>query len=200
MAVAFLAIVFVLNFFISWANAWGVGVNWAETKYAGGWPRFMSWMGAIMSACGFTWCYLVIITVIAGASGHMPQKYVEAIFDLGYLAIIFPVLGSGLAITINSWTNFWRERTFGNGAVATWNTAVDVYNMYEAASAIPEALKGVGKIFDSDDDDDSGAGKLLTMLVVILVVFAVAGGILTTSLIIKSTASKYASERRKWHA
>ena len=44
----------ILNFGISWWNAYAVGVTWVETKNMGGYQRFMAWMGAIMSASGFT--------------------------------------------------------------------------------------------------------------------------------------------------
>ena len=53
------ALVWVLNFGISVWNAYAVGKVWVEARLAGGWHRFMCWMGAVMSACGFTWCYSV---------------------------------------------------------------------------------------------------------------------------------------------
>jgi hypothetical protein len=82
-----------LNFVISWFNAWSVGRGWAETKVAGGFARFMSWCGAIMSASGFTWCYLVIICIVGQlipGRYHLPDKYAEGVFRLGYLIIILP--------------------------------------------------------------------------------------------------------------
>jgi hypothetical protein len=54
-------LLWVLNFGISWFNAWSVGKTWTETKATGGAPHFMSWMGATMAAVGFTWCYAVVI-------------------------------------------------------------------------------------------------------------------------------------------
>jgi len=70
---------------------------WVETKEMGGWSRFMTWMGAIMSASGFTWCYLVIL-LFGGyyaqfsflKPNQAPYIGVEALkagFALGYLII-----------------------------------------------------------------------------------------------------------------
>lgn len=117
----------VLNFVISWFNAWSVGRSWTEAQMVGGWPKFMAWMGAVMSACGFTWVYLVIVGMVAGSTGKLSPEYLEAFYSLGYLVIIFPVLGSGLAITIQSWAHAWRERNLLNMGMAGWNTFAQVY-------------------------------------------------------------------------
>ena len=39
----FVLILLVLNFGISWFNAYSVGRSWADSKAIGGWPRFMDW-------------------------------------------------------------------------------------------------------------------------------------------------------------
>jgi hypothetical protein len=199
-ALVFLLLIF--NFAVSWFNAWSVGRSWNETKAVGGISRFMAWCGAIMSASGFTWCYLVILTLINSVLPHkyaLPQKYADAVMALGYLAIILPVIGSGIAITIQSWAYFWRERTFKNGAVAGYNTFADIYNIYEAIDAIPDALSIVGKAFggssSSDDDDDSGSGKLV-LIVIVLVILCLIGGILTTTVIIRCTARNEAQGQK----
>jgi hypothetical protein len=191
-----IGILFIVNFAISWWNAYAVGRTWPETQgqLTNGWPKFMAWMGAVMSACGFTWCYLIVACVIATISGKVPPKYVQAIFELGYVAIIFPVLGSGLAITVESWSHFWRRRTFGSGALATYNTAANIYNTYEAIEALPSIFSDLKGVFSSDDDDD-GIKGLLTLVVIVAVTLAIFGGILTTTLIVRSTARKYASQR-----
>lgn len=177
----------ILNLLISTLNAWSVGRSWAETKTVGGWARFMSWMGAIMAACGFTWCFTAIVGGIVHATGYLDAKHVNAIFSLGYLAIIIPALGSGLAITIDTWAHFWRQRTFGNGVLTAWNTFAQVSNTIQALSAIPRAIGDVGKIFDSDDDSNP-----LAKVVVALVAFCALAGILTTIAIIRITAKRHA--------
>lgn len=182
-----------LNLAISAFNAWSVGRGWVESRTAGGLARFMSWMGATMSACGFTWCYLVLICFVGHAipgKYHLPDKYAEGIFRLGYLFMILPLIGSGLAITVQSWMYFWRERCFSSGAVATWNTFADIYNIYEACSAIPESFGFLKDLFNSseDDDEDSGNSAFLLKLMVGLAILAVIGGIVTTVSIVMVTA------------
>src|SRR6266436_2256340 len=50
-----LFLLLILNFAISWFNAWSVGRVWIESKMIGGLFRMTVWCGAIMSAFGFTW-------------------------------------------------------------------------------------------------------------------------------------------------
>lgn len=189
-----LLLFFVLNFIISWFNAWSVGRSWAETKALGGLSRFMAWCGAVMSASGFTWCYLVLVCLIGGAipgKYHLPDKYAEAIFRIGYLIIILPVIGSGVAITIQSWAYFWKERNFKSGAVAGWNTFADIYNVYQACHAIPESFGFLKNLWDSEDSDDDAKSKLF-MLLVAAAILCVVGGCLTTAAIVRSTAKRVA--------
>ncbi len=188
----------ILNFFISWANAWGVGKTWNESKHRGGFPHFMNWMGAIMSASGFTWCYLLIVGGLASVipleqddgtyAPLLGAEALEAFCNLGYLVIIFPIIGSGIAIMIHSWGVFYRRRTFGTGAVAGWNTFANIYNIGSALSHVPKAGKGVFSFFSGDD-------KNAQTLVVMLVALAAIGGILTTYLIVTRTAKSTAKDR-----
>jgi hypothetical protein len=194
-------LLFILNLGISWLNAWGCGKTWNETKSVGGFPHFMNWMGAIMAAVGFTWCYLVVIGLIGP---HIPieqddgttemlmtMEMQKAFFDLGYIAIIIPCIGSGLAITVHSWGVFWRRRTFADGAVAGYNTFAEVHNIYSAVRHLPGAIDNVGDFFRSDDSSD-GKGTI----VLILAAVAILGGVLTTYFIIKNTAKSTALSRR----
>jgi len=183
-----IVLLMVLNFAISWFNAWAVGKSWIESKHVGGWPHFINWCAAIMSACGFTWVYLLIIGFIAYATGYLPEKYLEGFISLGYTIIIFPVIGTGIAITIDSWAHFWRKRSFGNGAVAVWNTFADFYNIYQATRALPGAFDSIGDLFDSDSDNPG-----LTLIVIFLVAASVIGGILTTVAIVRVTSRNHAS-------
>lgn len=199
-----LFLLWILNFVISWVNAWGCGKTWNETKHERGFAHFMNWMGAIMSASGFTWCYMVILgflgaTIPCVKDDHgvyvtlLTIQQVQVFFDLGYLVIIFPILGSGLAITLHSWGYFWRRRTLGSGALAGYNTFAQVYNMYEAARYIPQASSNVFDFFlgkgKSSNDDAKGR------LILLMVVLSVAGGILTTYLILTRTAKATAYNR-----
>src|SRR5690349_6837454 len=78
MGTVLFALVWVLNFAISVWNAYAVGKVWVEAKVAGGWYRFMCWMGAIMSACGFTWCYLSFLALSAHYFGWITDAQMKA--------------------------------------------------------------------------------------------------------------------------
>lgn len=192
-------LLWLLNFAISWLNAWGCGKTWTESKHAGGIPHFLNWCGAIMSASGFTWCYLVIL---GGAGTVIPIEAddgttapllsgasAQAFADLGYMLVVFPIIGTGLALTVHSWGVFWRQRNFASGATAGWNTFAQVYNTMSALEHIPQASGRLGDFFSGDSKD---RGKLL---VVVLVAVAAIGGILTTRAILLSTARVTAFNR-----
>ena len=197
-----------LNFIISWFNAWSCGKTWTESRAVGGFPHFMNWMGAIMSASGFTWCYFLIFGFIAtqwpitdeetGAVSYLlTTDQVGILYDIGYLVVIFPILGSGIAIGVHSWGVFWRRRSLRNGVTAGWNTYANLHNFYTAIEQVPRSWGNVLDFFgsgtgsDSSSSNDKGKG-----IIVILAVAAVLAGILTTATIIKYTARKTALDRR----
>ena len=192
-----------LNFVISFFNAWSVGRTWAETKAAGGAPRFMAWMGGVMASCGFTWCYLAVIGSVAEVTGKLPHAYVQAMFALGYLTIIGPLIGSGIAITIESWAIAFRRRMFGSIALAGWNTFADVYNIYEASRYVPDAWdtvkelllpkkRGASSSSSSSSDDVSGG---VAFLAIMFACAAAMAGVLTSVAIIRTVSERTARER-----
>lgn len=187
-------LILVLNFGISWFNAWSVGRSWAETKAVGGWSRVVIWCAAIMSACGFTWCYLILLALGAGAIGLLEPQYVQAALEIGYLVLIGPILGSGLGIWIDSLTTAWRRRSVGSVAVAGWNTFAQVHNTYQAAKMIPEILEHLGEVFKSKNGGKDVAKAKALLLIIILVVLAICAGTLTTVAIVRSSARKYAGK------
>ncbi|OGJ58377.1 hypothetical protein A2635_03580 [Candidatus Peribacteria bacterium RIFCSPHIGHO2_01_FULL_51_9] len=183
-------VILVLNFGISWFNAWSVGRAWADSKAAGGLARLVVWCGAIMSACGFTYVYLVLLVLGASAfvdPEYLPPEYVQGAFELGYVIIIIPIIGSGIGITIHSICVAWRTRRLRDMGIAGWNIFAQSYNTYSAVRNLPGVFEHLGKLFKGGD----GKGKAL-LFMVLLVVLAVCGGILTTTLIVRSTARSYA--------
>lgn len=193
-----------LNFWISWSNAWGCGSTWDSTRARGGIAHFMNWMGVIMSAAGFTWCYLVLLGLlgavtpmswVAGAEEGVETKMLldatalQAFFDLGYLVIIFPILGSGLAITISTWRSFARsrQRRFGDYAIVGWNTFAQVENTISAMREVPGVLDRLWDFFPGSDggSDSRGKGKV-QLIVVVLVAMAICAGCLTTYSILQA--------------
>lgn len=176
-------VLIVLNVAISLWNAYATGKAWVEAKYTGGWPRFMTWMGAIMAASGLSWCILFLVIVGAVSIGWLTPSWGEVGLDLGYILIIPGVLFSGLMITVDSWARAFRTRKILDFGVAGYNSFAQVYNTYNA-------VRGVGPAFGKVFEAFAGKGKKSGgALVLILVVFALAAGTLITAAIIHHVAA-----------
>src|SRR4051794_10933614 len=115
-------LVWLLNFGISVWNAYAVGKSWVEAKAAGGWPRVMCWSGAVMSASGFSWCYLILIGFGAYKFDAITGEQFAVALNLGYLLLIPGILLSGLMITLDSWGRAFRQGGFLNYGAAIYNT------------------------------------------------------------------------------
>ncbi len=166
----------------------------------------MNWMGAVMAAVGFTWCYSILIGVAAtnipitdedtGISAPLlDQAGLEVFFDLAYLIIIFPCLGSGLAIMTASWGAWWRHKSTGNTINAGWNTYANLHNFYTAIEVVPDKWANVTDYFSGGSSSSSSDSNKNT-LILILVAIAVLGGILTTWSIISYSARSAGMRRR----
>lgn len=191
-----IALVWVLNFAISWWNAYACGKAWVESKAVGGWHRFMVWMGASMSAAGFTWCYLIFEALTAYHFNFIDAYWMGITLQLGYLIIIPVVLFAGYAITLDSWARAIRNGGILNYGSAAWNTYASYHNTYHAISGVGKAFGNVMEAFSgggksrSSSSDSKGKGEALMLLVVVLLVaMAAILGVLTTTLIIKRTAA-----------
>jgi hypothetical protein len=170
-----------VNLWISWHNAKVTGLEWVESKYMGGWVRFMCWMGWLQSALGFTWCYVLIIVLFLHGAGSINTATVDATLDLAYVVLFPGLFISGTFIWIESLVIAWRRRDLPSIATATWNTFAEIHNAYSAVEGMGGALKSVGSLFsDIDDDDIKG---IAIVAVVAIVLAALAGGFLTTELI-----------------
>jgi hypothetical protein len=141
----------------------------------------MTWMGWLMSALGFTWCYVIVLAVIAHGAGYLTVQQTDAALSLGYLIVIPGVLFSGLFIWIDSLVHAWRERDLPGIGIAAWNTYAQVHNTYAAVEGVGGAAKSVGSLFSSADPDDIKGAAILA--VVLIVAAALAGGFITTEMI-----------------
>ena len=146
-----------------------------------------------MAAIGFTWVYLIIIAMIAGPEGlgTLSADRVQQLMSLGYLAIILPLIGSGLAITVQSWAAFWQRRDFGNAAIAAWNTYAQINNLVGAVREVPSALSTAKDLLFGDDDEETDASG---NLVVLLAALAIGAGIITTTIIVSTVAARVERE------
>jgi hypothetical protein len=185
------ALVWVLNFAISIWNAYAVGKVWIEAKVAGGWHRLMCWVGAIMSACGFTWCYLSFLALTAHHFGWLDDEQVLAALNLGYVLLLPFILFGGYAITFDSWVQAFRRGGFLRYGAAAWNTYATIHNTYSAWRNLGGAFASLGNFFGGGDrrgrDRDSGGGGVV--IVILLVVFALLAGVLTTTVIVRRVAA-----------
>lgn len=184
-----LALVWFLNLGISLWNAYACGKAWVEAKYHGGWPRFMTWMGAIMAASGLSWCILIVLVLVANACAWITPQQADIAFKLGYILIIPGVLFSGLMITVDSWAVAFRTRSIGSFGIAGYNTFAQIYNTYHVIRDFGAAFKDVANFFGdkSSSDKDSSGGKAI-VVVILIVAAAILGGILITALIIRKVA------------
>jgi hypothetical protein len=185
-------LVWFVNFGISIWNAYAVGKAWVETKHYGGWPRFMAWMGAVMSACGFSWCYLLVLVVVARGLDWLDDDHVLLALRIGYILIIPAVLSSGLMIMLDSWARAYRTRTIGSIGSAAWNTYAQIHNTFHAIKDLDRAFAGVMDMLEKSagsSDKKKGGGAAL-VLVFVLVILALVSGILTTAVIINRFAGE----------
>src|SRR3954447_4614963 len=112
MEILLIALVWILNFALSMWNAYAVGKAWVEARAVGGWPRLMCWSGAVMSASGFSWCYLILIGFGAYKFDAITGEQFEVALNLGYILLIPGILLSGLMITLDSWGRAFRQGGF----------------------------------------------------------------------------------------
>ena len=183
------ALVWVLNFAISAWNAYAVGKAWVEARHEGGWHRFLCWMGAILSACGFTWCYLIFLALTAAHFQWINEEQVMAALNLGYVLLIPFLLFAGYAVTLDSWVQAYRQGGFLNYGAAAWNTYASIHNSYSAYRNVGGAFASLGNFFGGGRSRDrDGDGPNPVILVLLLVALALLGGIMTTAVIIRRVA------------
>jgi hypothetical protein len=187
MGAALVILVWLLNFGISIWNAYAVGLAWVETKHAGGWPRFMAWMGAIMSASGFSWCYLIILAFAAHGLGWLTLDDVSLMLQVGYILLIPGILFSGMMIMLDSWARVYRTRKITDIGIAAWNTYAQIHNTYHAIRDFDKAFGSVVDSLRSKGTDRKGGGAAL-VVVFVLVILALLSGVITTAVIINRVA------------
>lgn len=189
MELLLIGFVFLLNLGISWWNAYASGKCWAEAKAVGGYMRFMTWIGAIMSAIGFTWCFLIAEAVIGAGTGLLGASTVTFMMSLGYVLLVPVLLFACYAITFDSWATAIRQGGVLNYGVAAYNTYATYHNTVSAINGFGEALGAVGKGLGELASGDDEGGGIAIVVGIVLVIIAFGLGILTTVLIIKKSAA-----------
>jgi hypothetical protein len=185
-----LLLILALNFGISWWNARTCGRAWVEAKAVGGGIRVLVWCGAIQSAIGFSSVFLFPLIFLANAwfPDYFTADDLNGALSLWYVTIIFPALGTGFIITIESWIAAYRKHSLANLGVAAYNTFAQIHNTMSAIDSLGPAFQSVGRMFASvasSRGDARGKAAILGVMIAVLVVFIAlaAGAILTTVLI-----------------
>ena len=179
--------VLVLNVLISIWNCYAVGTAWKDTMTLGGWfNKLVLWSAVIQSGVGFSMPILLglaygsVTYLTTGAEPTLTPaegaEMMQAIFSLWYVAVIFPILGSGLAIWAHSLRVAYQRRDFASIATAGWNTFAQIHNTVSAVRNLGGALGNVGELFGKGlGNKGDGKGKLV-ILIVLLVVVSLVGG------------------------
>src|SRR5271157_3367524 len=177
------------NFLISVLNCWFVGRTWAESKAAGGWARLLVWAAAVMGTCGFVWCNIIVVGYVCSTHiGILPLKYqltdpyLALLWEMGYALVIFPILGSGLAITADSIKQAYKNRDGLSIGVAAYNTFAMAHNTFEAARFLPTVIDKIGTSIKESNN------KALMATVYTVLIVSIGGGLGMAYFIIHSTA------------
>jgi hypothetical protein len=144
-----------------------------------------------MTAFGFTMAYSLAVALFFYWAGALPERGLHYVHAIQYLFVIFPIIGLGLVVTIESWRQFIAKPTISGMMISDWNANTQISNAAGAFTGIPDAIRqlsGSGKSTDNSDD----VGSYLFRIGVGIVVVAFGAGVLTTRVLIM----KYANIRR----
>jgi hypothetical protein len=178
-----------LNFGISVWNAYAVGKVWVDARHENGWHRFMCWMGAIMSASGFTWCYLSFLVLTANYFQWITEQQAMVALNLGYVLLLPFILFAGYAITLDSWARAYRQGGFLNYGAAAWNTYASIHNTYSTWRNMGDAFSSLGDFFGKGRRSKDNGGPGAIIIVILLVALALLAGVITTAVIIRRVAA-----------
>lgn len=204
MLITFIWSIFTL--FISTINALTVGSVWRFKSKLSGWLQFIVWSGRIMAVIGFFMVLLIGVVLVMYKLAlfefialfifniHLTHAavglLVESIFNLSYLLVVFPVIGLGIGITIHSWINAFREKSFLSGGIAVYNTGATAYNIFNAIRFVPQLFKAfyesIGKA------KVSGIPVWMWLALVALpITISLGGAIMITNWIMSLAQNKY---------
>ncbi len=155
---------FAITIVISYFNS-AVRGRWKdEAKQAGGSVLWIYRAGAIMAVCGwfmvfavaigyameFTGAMDALIVFVGSYAGFDPQPgmgqaALEAYWDIAYLLVVFPILGAGFPIWLNSIAMAAKRKDLPSIGVAGWNTYAMVRNTASAIKYVPKSTKNASK-------------------------------------------------------
>ena len=174
----------ILNFGISVWNAYVTGKVWVEAKHAGGYYRFMAWMGYLMASLGFSWDIMFALGLFLVGAGKVDHEQVQLFFNIGYVLMVPGFLFSGYAIMFQSWANAYRNRTVPNMGVAAYNTYANLHNTFNAVHNFSKAFTSILKSFTKGSGKNKANGMIL-----FLAVLCVCSGFILAGLIVWRVAA-----------
>lgn len=196
-----LAGVLILNVLISIWNCYAVGSAWKDVNALGGWfEKLLLWCGVVQSGVGFSMPILLGLTwaaVYFMTTGHPPMlsaaeasELVQGMLSLWYVAVIFPVLGSGFVIWGYSVREAYRRRDFSSFAIAGWNSYAQIHNTVSAVNHLGGAFGDVGKLFSSALGGRGDAKAKLAIIAILLVVLSLVAGFMIAFGLVRYFANK----------
>ena len=179
-------LILVINVGISFFNAYVCGRSWEESKAVGGILWLVVWCTAIQSALGFS--SVVLLFLIYLAHDYVPAYFTDVYFkgalNLWHLTIIFPIIGAGLSVTIESWVAVYRDASLLRLSNAAWNTFAQVRNTASAIENMGDALSSAGDPFKfSSDTEDDGKDAGLAILFSLVSLALLGGSVITAAII-----------------
>lgn len=187
-------LVMFLNVGISTWNCYAIGMCWKDVMALGsGFEKLLVWSAVIQSTVGFSLPVLLLLTKIAFWSMTFAQEpmfsaeeseiIMKGIFSFWWLLVIFPVLGSGLAIWAHSVREAYLRRDFKSIAIAGWNTFAEVTNAISAFRNMGGALGDVSEFFSLVKEADGVKGKVIAFFFVLVIISLVAGYMIAIGLV-----------------
>ena len=206
-----LVAILAINVAISVWNCYVIGTAWRDVQALGsGFDKLILWSALVQSGVGFSMPILLGLAFMANAlltAGADPtltaeegRLMLEWIFSLWYVAIIFPILGTGLVIWLHSIRVALERRDFTSIAAAGWNSFAQIHNMYSAWQNVGPAMGNVGEIFSALGSSKGGDARgKVAVLVIAIVILALIGGFMMAFGLVRYFMSRHTS-RIEQHA
>jgi hypothetical protein len=207
--------ILLLNVCISVWNCYAVGTAWKDTMTMGStFNKVVLWSAVIQSGVGFSMPILLGLTfgsmafLTSGAEPYLSQQeakeVVTAVMNLWYVAVIFPILGSGLAIWAHSLRVAYQQRDFASIATAGWNSFAQIHNTLSAINNLGGAFGNIGEFFGEALDGKDDVKTKLAILVVLLVILSLVAGFMIAFGLVRyfarnteSRIEEFANSRRR---
>lgn len=179
-----LLVLLAVNCLIATWNAWVVGKMW--DTFCGFFAKLVLWSALAQSVIGYSSGILLGIVMGLYHYGRIDEHHMKLAFDLWYVFMVFPALGTGLVLWLYSVQMAFRRPGVFSWATAGWNTYAMVHNVGDALQYLPQAGEGAGELLSSNVGSKMD-GKAL---------FAIAAFLVSIGLGILLTWAVFALSRR----